>query len=93
MTTARSSLRVLQAQADRIAAEIKRIERGELPAAVDPAGKLVAARERDSFTFGVVMDDKTLQIEMAWATIKTTSEAGLAALILLHMREQRNTVH
>lgn len=92
MTTARSPLRKLQAQADKIAARLKALARGEV-GVPDPAGKVAAARERESITFGVVMDDKVLKIEMPWATIRDLSEAGISAWILKHMREQRDAVH
>jgi hypothetical protein len=92
MSTARSPLRKLKAEADRIAAQMKALERGEVNAP-DPAGKVAAARKRDTITFGVVMDDKILKIEMPWATIRELSEAGISAWILKHMREQRDVVH
>jgi len=92
MTTARSPLRVLKAQADQIAAKLKRIADGHNDAA-DPFGRLDAARTRDSITFGVVMDDKLLQIEMQWAVIRETSAAGIAEFILNQMRETRDAKH
>lgn len=87
MSTARSPLRKLQAEAGQIAARLKAVERG------DPAGKIATARQQASITFGVVMDDKVLKIEMPWKTIRETSESGLAAWILKHMRDQRDAVH
>lgn len=92
MTTARSPLRKLHAQADNIAARLKALDRGE-GAPSDPAGKIEAARAREEVTFGVVMDDKVLKITMPWATIRETSEAGLSEWILKHMRESRETAH
>lgn len=92
MTTARSPLRVLKAQADNIAKTIKAIERGENPVE-DRGGKLAAARNRDSVKFGVVMDDKILTVDMSWATIRETSEVGIAEYILKHMREARDAHH
>lgn len=92
MSTARSPLRKLKAEADRIAAQMKALERGEVNTP-DPAGKVAAARLRETITFGVVMDDKILKIEMPWATIRELSEAGISAWILKHMREQRGAVH
>ena len=91
MTTARSPLRVLKAQAGRIAKMVKAIERGENPTE-DRGGKLAAARTRDGFTFGVVMDDKVLKIEMLWVTVREFSEVGIAEYILKHMRESRDAV-
>lgn len=92
MTTARSPLRVLKTQAEKIAAALKAAERGEKIAA-DPGGKIEAARAKESITFGVVMDDKVLKIEMAWATIRATSEAGISEYIVNHMRESRDAKH
>jgi hypothetical protein len=88
MTTAQSPLRVLKAQADKIARIVKAIERGETPTE-DVSGRLAAARKRDSVSFAVAMDDKTLKIEMTWAKIRETSEVAIAELILRQMRESR----
>lgn len=76
MTTARSPLRVIKAHADRIAKELKNIAGTDVPSA--------------GIRFAVVMDDKTLIIEMSWATIKDTSEAGIAEYILRYMRDARD---
>jgi hypothetical protein len=91
MTTSRSPLRVLKQQADQIAAALKAAERGE-PIAVDPGGKIAAARRRDRVKFGVVMDDKLLTIEMTWAKVSETSEVGIAEYILKYMRGSRHAV-
>ena len=91
MTTAQSPIHELETQARKCAAMLKKAERGEkLPN--DPAGKIAAARKTPSVTFAVVMDDKILKIEMGWATIRDTSQAGVAEYILNHMRENRDTV-
>lgn len=90
MTTSRSPLRVLKAQADRIAKMLKQAERGEL---VDPTGKVAAALERETFKTVVVMDDKVLTIELPWSTIRETSEAGISEFILKQMREDRRAAH
>ena len=92
MTTARSPLSQLKAQADKIAATLKAVERGE-KIDVHFAEKIAAARDKDSFTVGVVMDDKIIKIEMPWATIRETSEAGLADWILDQMREARDVAN
>jgi hypothetical protein len=91
MTTSKSPLRVLKAQADKIAATIKAAERGE-PVDVRFAEKIAAARSKDSFKTGIVMDDKLITIEMTWATIRSSSEAGLSEYILKQMRGARDTV-
>ena len=75
MTTAHSPRRVLKAQAKRCAATLKAAERGD-KIAVDHGDKITAARSNESLSFAVVMDDKILKIEMAWATIRDTSEDG-----------------
>lgn len=92
MTTSKSPLRVLKAQADTIAKTVKAVERGENPME-DRGGKIAASRTRDSVKFGVVMDDKILTIEMTWATIRETSEAGISEYVLKQMREQRDVAH
>lgn len=91
MTTSHSPLRVLKAQSDMIAKTIKAVERGENPVE-DRGGKIAAARNKDTFKVGVVMDDKIIAIDMAWATIRAHSEVGLAEYILKLMRGSRETV-
>lgn len=92
MTTKHSPLRVLKTQADQIAKVVKAVERGESPME-DKGGKIAAARNKPTVTFGITMDDKLLKIEMAWAKIKETGEVALAAYVLKQMREQRETAH
>lgn len=86
MTTKHSPLSALKAQADKIAALLKKAERGEK---IDLrfGEKIAEARKRGVFKVGIVMDDKTITIEMPWATIGSTEEAGLAEYILRLMRE------
>lgn len=91
MTTKHSSLRVLKAQADKIAATIAAAERGE-PVDVTFAEKIEAARAKDVVKFGIVMDDKVITIELPWETIRTTGEVGLSEYIVRQMREARDTV-
>jgi hypothetical protein len=91
MTTSQSPLRVLKAQADIVAKALKAAERGENPVGESPlGGKLAEARTTPSVTFGVAMDDKFLKIEMTWATIKATSEAGISEFVLRQMRGARD---
>jgi hypothetical protein len=91
MTTARSPLRELRAQSDRIANLLKAAERGEAIPNVPFAQKVGKARRtKDSVKFVVAMDDKFISIEMPWATIRDTSEVGIAEYILKHMREARD---
>ena len=92
MTTRHSPLSQLKAQADKIAMTIKAAERGE-KVAVRFAEKIEAARAKESFKVGIVMDDKVITIEMPWATIRETSEAGLSEYIVRQMREARDAVN
>lgn len=92
MTTAHSPLRILKAQADKIAATLKAAERGE-KIDVRFAEKIEAARSKPSFKAGIVMDDKVITIEMPWETIRGTSEVGLAEYILNQMREARDALN
>ncbi len=93
MTTSQSPLSALKAQADKIAQTIKAAERGE-KIDVRFGEKIAAARAKDSFIVGVLMDDKLIKIEMPWATIRSSSEVGLAEFILKQMRGARNlTTH
>lgn len=91
MTTSRSPLSALKAQADKIAAMIKAAERGE-KIDVRFAEKIEAARAKESIKFGIVMDDKIVSIDMPWATIRATSEMGLAEYVLKQMRGARETL-
>lgn len=92
MTTSRSPLSQLKAQADKIAATLKAAERGG-KIDVRFAEKVEAARTKESFKMGIVMDDKIITIEMPWATIRSTNEAGIADYILNQMREARDAVN
>lgn len=89
MTTSRSPGRVLRAQAEKIAAQIKAMENGAPPPVPDPAGKIAASHESGLFTFGVAMDDKTIKIAMAWDAIRSMSAEMLAKTIFRAMREER----
>lgn len=90
MTTALSPLRVLKAQADKIAQQIAAAERGEPLPDVRFAAKLREARaKKESVVVGVVMDDKLLKITLPWATIRDCGEVALSAYILRAMREER----
>lgn len=88
MTTKHSPLSQLKSQADNIAKMLKAFERGE-KIEVRFAEKLEAARNKESFTFAVVMDDKIIKIDMPWTTIRATSEVGISEYILDQMRENR----
>lgn len=85
MTTSKSPLRKLKAQADNMASVLKAASRGEKVAS-DPAGKIAASIAKGEIAFGVVMDDKIVKITMTWATIRETDEAGISAWIVEYMR-------
>lgn len=92
MSTSHSPLRKSRLKAERCAAHLKALERGD-PINNDPLGKVAAARERESITVGLIMDDKVLKIEMSWTTIREHSEASLSEWILRHMRGSRDVAH
>ena len=92
MTTKNSPLRVLKAQADKIAKTLKAVERGEVVVS-DTGARISAARNRPSVVFGIAMDDKFLRTEMTWAEIRKMSEAGISEWLLKHMKESRDAVH
>lgn len=87
MTTKNSPLSALKAQAGQIASLLKAAERGDkLPARY--AESIAAARARGSFKFAVAMDDKTIVVEIPWATIRETTEPALVEYILNLMLER-----
>ncbi len=86
MTTAGSPRRALKAQARGIVKSLKAAARGE-KIANDPGGKIAAALKRDSFTFGVAMDDKVIRIEMPWTMIRETDSEALAEWMVAQMQE------
>lgn len=92
MTTKHSPLSALKAQADKIAVTLKAAERGE-KIDVRFAEKIDAAREKESFKVGIIMDDKVISIEMLWTTIRATSESGLSEYIVRQMREARDAIN
>lgn len=90
MTTSRSPLSKIKAQADQIAKLLKSVERGDpIPAGFDPEGKIAAARATPGVTFAVVMDDKILKIDMRWAHIREFGEVALSEWIVKYMRGER----
>jgi hypothetical protein len=92
VTTGNSPLSRLKRQADEIAKNLKAIERGEsLPS--DPLGRIAASRVRGVFKFGMVMDDKTIIVEIPWRTIERTSEVALAEFILKQTKNVRDSHH
>ena len=92
MTTKNSPLRVLKQQSDTIASVLKAVERGEKVGGPF-AAKVEAARSLPSFKVGIAMDDKFITLEIAWETIRETSQVGLAEYILNQMKETRNVIN
>lgn len=86
MTTAKSPLRTLEAQAKKIASIMKAAERGE-KIDVRFAHKLAEARDKPSVKIGIFMDDKIVTIELPWTTIREENEAGLSDFIVDQMRK------
>lgn len=91
MTTKNSPIKRLKAQADKIAEVLCAAERGD---AVDVSfkQKLEAARDKDTVSVGIAMDDKIIKIDLPWSVIKTSGRAGLATYILDQMQEKRRTL-
>lgn len=77
MTTKNSPERALRTQATQIAEALK--DQSANPRVQSRAGPTVKA--------GIVMDDKTLIVEIPWATIRATSVAGLDEYVYDLMRE------
>ena len=88
MTTRSSPIQALKAQAVKMAAMLKKAERGE-PIDVRFAEKIATARQTDALKVGVVMDDKIITLELPWTVIRETSEAELVAYIVDLMQERR----
>lgn len=86
MTTSRSPLSALRSQSDGIASALKAAERGERVHAIF-AEKIEEARGRPSIRVGVVMDDKVINMDLPWTTIRNLSEVALSEYILRQMRD------
>lgn len=84
MTTRKSPTWVLKNQADKIAATLKAIERGE-KINTKMVEKIEAARNKENIKFGIVMDDKIVMIEISWTTLRAADEKALAEVILGQM--------
>lgn len=81
MTTKHSPERVLRGQANTIATTLK-----------DQAGPQYArmrARAGPTVRAGIVMDDKTIILEIPWTMIDSTTQEALAEYIYDQMRETR----
>lgn len=85
MTTSKSPPHQLRAQAHRIAETLKQAEAGK-PIANDPLGKIEASKARGYIDFAIVMDDKTLKIEIPWEKIRELSGPLLCDFIYDLMR-------
>lgn len=91
MTTKDSPLRVLKAQADKIARTLADAERGVFPD-THFAHKWNEARSKEVIKIGIVMDDKVITIDIPWVTIRSTGEVGMSEYILRQMRGLRETM-
>jgi hypothetical protein len=91
LTTSNSPASFIKSQADRIAALLKAAERGE-NVGHDPAGKVAAARLRETVKFGIVMDDKIVTVEMPWSIIRDTDVTGISLWIVSHMSGKKAVV-
>lgn len=85
MTTKYSSPTALKLQANRIAQMLKKAERGE-QIDIRFAEKVMAARQREMFKVGIVMDDKVIMVDIPWETISASSESDLATFIMGQMK-------
>lgn len=78
MSTANSPLSKLIAESNKMARQLK----SDCAALMKARGK-----GRDALSFGIVMDDKMLKIEIPWAAFDASTVAELAALILKQMQQ------
>lgn len=86
MTTSHSPLSKLKAQAVGMAVQLTGAARGH-----DPTGKFADALTKPEIVVGIVMDDKVIKMEIAWATIRECGEVALSEMILKYMRGQRDS--
>lgn len=84
MSNKDSPLRKLTAEANRIAAYIKAVGRGDIPAKP-------GSETKDGLKFGIVMDDKIITIELTRAKIEEYSEGAISTMIVKLMREEKNS--
>ena len=91
MTTKNSPPHQLEAQARGIAAMLKKAERGE--PVNDTNGSIKAARLTPSIKVGIVMDDKVLNFTIAWSTVRSTSQSGIAEYVRRAMAEEEDSFH
>lgn len=93
MTTSQSPLRVLKAQADKIAEKLKAAERGERIEGGTYPEKVEAARAKESIKVAIFMDDKIVSLDLPWSVISATNQAGLSEYILKQMKGARDALH
>lgn len=92
MTTKHSPPEAIRAQAKEIARLIKEAEKGN-PVPPQFKAAIAAARERDVFKVAVVMDDKTLILDLPWSVIRETTRDALMEWIMDAMLERRGAVN
>ena len=88
MTSKNSPRWKLEQQAGGIASILKKAERGG-PVGVLWAGGLRLARTRPTFKADIIMDDKTIILELTWTLIKETEEKALVEYIINQMQEKK----
>jgi ABC-type lipopolysaccharide export system ATPase subunit len=81
LTNAQPPVTVLRAQARRVALTLKTAER-------TGAGVKPGAREKPEVKFAVAMDDKTIFIEMPWASVAELTVEELTTYIAIQMRKE-----
>lgn len=89
MSTSRTPVAKLRAQAFVIASTLRKAARGEPLGDGDPGGRIAGARGKPSFKMGIAMDDKVITLEITWAKILDTTEAALTEYIVKLMRGQK----
>ncbi len=85
-----TSLSELRRQADKIAKNLKAIDRGET-VTDDRDGKIAASRIKGEVKFAIIVNDKACVIEMTWASIRDSTEAALSAFVLKQLRDTETT--
>lgn len=86
MVSKNSPFAELKVRADRIASQLKALERGDTKGIHDPRNALAKAKAAGHIVFAVVMDDKVIKVKMPWEVIRDTDEAGISQWILDYMQ-------
>ncbi len=92
MSTKNSPLIVLRTEARGIATNLKRAADG-VSIGNDPQGKIAASKAKGFVKIAIVMDDKTITLDIPWKDIEKLTHAQLSEFILDLMMETRKTTH